>query len=1481
MKSKQLLLLLLIALMAPWAAMAQETLTVYSNTTQTQSNAPMFVEYFKNYTITQTVFPASDLTAMSGKTITAITFYTTSTNIPYTTQASAVIYLKEVQNETISAYIDKSTATTVCTGYYEFVSDGNDGGMVTITFTTPFPYNGGNLLFGCENTNRVDCKKMSFKGISQNGASMGGQSTSYPVTGKNNRNFLPKTTFTYTFTPTNLQVGSVTTQSATLTWQVPEDTDIDSYSYSYKKHSDSEWSSDYTTSDTEATLNNLDPGTEYDFRVKALYSGNHETPYATTTFFTDCDVITVSEDTPWTENFESFYYTQIAGGLTNDAKAKKIDDGCWDAVIQNGSPAMYAGNYIHACGGTSATNQNTVQFYNNKTGLNPAMLILPEFDDISNLKFEFYGSYATASGTLQVGYCTYTNETWNFTSTTGDGFTITTGRNDDPHTYGPYYFVGAPSGSRIALKYTPVDLGGCINLDEFIVSIVPSCDDPTNLANTDVTATTASFSWTGSGDFEYVCVPQGNTPDWSNATSTSNTSVNLEGLSAGTNYDFYVRKVCVANLFFSDAVMESFATETVIVTYTITVTSNDPTLGTVTGGGTYNDHETATLTATPGEGYIFTQWNDGNTDNPRNITVTGDASYVAYFEDPCSAITIVEGTPWTENFDEFDMSSMASYVYNNSTVSKAYRMDANCYDVYPPYTTGAAGNNRLALYYPYKQPATSGDGSIQFWNANNSGGSILILPKFSNDLNDLTFEFKANVFQPNNEGAIEVGYWYGATFYALYTGIKTFQGRSGNDNVNASGDYFGPYVFSGNIPEGSRIALRYSATSSSGCINVDDLRVGITPSCVMPRNLEVFDDVTSTSVTLGWIENGDADAWQICLNGDETNLIFADSNPFTVTGLTPETAYTAKVRAYCSDEDQSDWCNNIVSFETPCAAIVLSAEQPYSENFDSYSGSTGNSAPTGYPNDQLPDCWQFLNRSTSSSSYPMVFISSYSGYPVSGNCLFFRSSKSTPLYAILPLFEEDIADLQLTFTYRNESTNNSNGTLIVGYMTNPKDANTFTAVLTCSKITTRTEKEVRFNNAPAGSYIAFKYQNGTGDNYYLAIDNVEVVPISTFTKTIVGVGEENWDGENGGYYLIASPLAEDVTPNADNGFIVGDYDLYMFDQAEENEWVNYKDNENGGGFSIVNGTGYLYASKEGTTLTFTGVPYSSDGTVTLSKTTGAEFAGHNLVGNPFGEDAYITKSFYTLENSDTYSPNTAEVAIHAMQGLLVVANEDGETLTFSTEAPAKAAKLNMNVTKGRALVDQAIISFNEGQQLPKLQFRNGSTKVYIPQEGKDYAIVSAESSMGEMPVNFKAENNGTYTLSFTTEEVSFAYLHLIDNMTGIETDLLATLAGEDPQSPAPSYTFYAKTTDYESRFKLVFATGNNANDDNFAFFSNGSFVINNEGEATLQVIDVNGRILKSESINGCANVNVKAAAGVYMLRLVNGNDVKVQKVVVR
>ena len=64
----------------------------------------------------------------------------------------------------------------------------------------------------------------------------------------------------------------------------------------------------------------------------------------------------------------------------------------------------------------------------------------------------------------------------------------------------------------------------------------------------------------------------------------------------------------------------------------ITVASNNNAWGTVSGGGTYNEGSTITLTATPASGYRFVTWNDGNTQNPRTVTVTGNATYIATFE---------------------------------------------------------------------------------------------------------------------------------------------------------------------------------------------------------------------------------------------------------------------------------------------------------------------------------------------------------------------------------------------------------------------------------------------------------------------------------------------------------------------------------------------------------------------------------------------------------------------------------------------------------------------------------------------------------------------------------------------------------------------------------------------------------------------------------------------------------------------------------
>jgi len=136
---------------------------------------------------------------------------------------------------------------------------------------------------------------------------------------------------------------------------------------------------------------------------------------------------------------------------------------------------------------------------------------------------------------------------------------------------------------------------------------------------------------------------------------------------------------------------------------------------------------------------------------------------------------------------------------------------------------------------------------------------------------------------------------------------------------------------------------------------------------------------------------------------------------------------------------------------------------------------------------------------------------------------------------------------------------------------------------------------------------------------------------------------------------------------------------------------------------------------------------------------------------------------------------------------------------------------------------------------------------------------------------FESKYNGTQTITVDANGLRLNYLHLIDNLTGNDVDLLAT----------PSYTFEAKTTDYASRFKLVFvANGMDAND-SFVYVADGHLSVLNQGEALLQIIDVTGRILCTETIQGNCRKSLDLSEGVYVVRLTKGIEVKTQKVVVR
>ncbi|MDE6106579.1 MAG: hypothetical protein K2F84_05725, partial [Bacteroidales bacterium] len=64
---------------------------------------------------------------------------------------------------------------------------------------------------------------------------------------------------------------------------------------------------------------------------------------------------------------------------------------------------------------------------------------------------------------------------------------------------------------------------------------------------------------------------------------------------------------------------------------TVTVRANDGAMGIVIGGGDYELDEKITVAAIPNPGYYFVRWDDGNTANPRILTVTGDITLTAIF----------------------------------------------------------------------------------------------------------------------------------------------------------------------------------------------------------------------------------------------------------------------------------------------------------------------------------------------------------------------------------------------------------------------------------------------------------------------------------------------------------------------------------------------------------------------------------------------------------------------------------------------------------------------------------------------------------------------------------------------------------------------------------------------------------------------------------------------------------------------------------
>ena len=465
MNSKHLLMMLLLALFAPWAANAQTEIVIGTGET-TSSNLPVYALYENSYS--QQLFTAEEI-GMAGS-ITSISFFPTTAS---SYDRVVDIYMLNVDRTAFASTSEWEAVTAsdlVVANATIPTSITND--WVTIELSTPFDYDGTSTLLVAVNDHTGSWNGKSFSAD----ANMTGKSlyinrdnTAYDPTTiasggsvLNTRNNIkleitPAGGVTCA-RPTNFAVSNVTAHAATLTWEGTAD---EGFNVEYQKTTDQEWTRIGTSANTW-TLDNLDAATAYNVRVQAVCDADNElySGWVNASFTTECDAY----DIPYTYGFE-------------DA----APFACWTVISGN----------ITCQSGTANTGSYRLDF----RGTTSNMIALPQFNEATNnLRVEFWTRPENTggnSGKFAIGYMTDITDASTFVAVeTYNSTEMTT-----TYVKKTVDFVNVPANANIAMRQFECSTYYYWYVDDVTVKEIPSCVAPTGLAAA-TTTNSAELSWT-------------------------------------------------------------------------------------------------------------------------------------------------------------------------------------------------------------------------------------------------------------------------------------------------------------------------------------------------------------------------------------------------------------------------------------------------------------------------------------------------------------------------------------------------------------------------------------------------------------------------------------------------------------------------------------------------------------------------------------------------------------------------------------------------------------------------------------------------------------------------------------------------------------------------------------------------------------------------------------------------------------------------
>ena len=518
----------------------QEELTVYENATATSTQVPVHGTWTDAYLKCEFVIPADQLEDMDGGTISQMTFYlTTPAGAAWT--GTFQVFLMEVDNTTISAYYGPDNATVV----YEGSLDATQSTM-DVEFNESYTYGGGNLLIGVYQIVKGNYKTATFAGESISGASVQGYSgSSLDAVTVNQRNFIPKTKFTYTpdsgggpvcEKPTDITASQVTPNSATVSWTG----DGSAFNLQYKTSSSTDWTEVNGLSDLSYNLTSLVSNTTYTVRVQQVCNENTSN-WKNTSFTTPIGI----------PLFEPFDATDIPtgwkkyiGSLGTDGTANLTSTmyGSWTFGSSNGvfdNHAMIQINYTN--------------FY---------WLVSPILHIEDNVGLSFDMALTAYSGTLGAPATNGSDDKFVVLITTDGGSTWEILRQWD-NAGSEYVYnnitcsaegesvsidLSNYADQNIAIAFygesTQYNADNKLHIDNVRIdySNILSCKRPTGLSATDVTPYSATLSWNENGTATawQLCLNE----DTINLITADTNPFTLVGLTPGTTYTVRVRSYC-------------------------------------------------------------------------------------------------------------------------------------------------------------------------------------------------------------------------------------------------------------------------------------------------------------------------------------------------------------------------------------------------------------------------------------------------------------------------------------------------------------------------------------------------------------------------------------------------------------------------------------------------------------------------------------------------------------------------------------------------------------------------------------------------------------------------------------------------------------------------------------------------------------------------------------------------------------------------